>query len=911
MKNLVLALFLCLFLASCSQNDSSEKSTTSITQTNQTNSVTNQPNTSNNQGTENSNSQGSDNSGANNSGSQGTSGTQGADSSDTQGSDNSGSQGTSDNSGSDNSGTQGSDNSEISNNSGSNGSNGSQGSSGSSGNNNTPPSPPVFYSMPAKLIINLKGFDSTSGTEDRPSEISFNAGIGYSSKSWSTVDGGLKNGKNVFGTINKGDEYRLYTFQSGGKEFAQGEPQTCIKNVQLKSREFKVANGDDVVINMDCKTKATMQSRLSTTTTTSLEYRKGAKYPITKPTYKIQGVQRAIESDKFLYKINDESVASIDEKGIISLKKAGKFEVRVKADPNFYDASGEFVYKYEALVNESGIYLGDIELGQSSILNSDDNFLLLAGQKETVVRALVYSNKPNIKSPKITATFLTTNGLSVTKNMKCPSTLRVGEFTSPVYNLQDTCYLILKSEEDKKLVQTGVLINITMQTPNGEISKSVAPNITKPLILNIYVVRGKSARSTETLYANYPSDATQKIKEFLLATFPVSKVNIRLRKEPFDLHTNMYQALGEMDKIQKLETKNGEFAYAFVTQFRISGLDANQAIELNGNATGISQAGSGPSLGRSENVERDYIKVMAHELGHAFGLFHAPCGPGRNVDQVFDPFWKEKNPEPWYASSKGALSESPLYISQTQEVINPQKYIIAKEPHPIINSPVDLMGYCNGHRLSKHNYKFVLEKMIDHPYFKASSPANTAQMRALLKDTLIISGVIENDKIILNPSLQTSNKLPSQEVAPSNYSVIITSNGISTKYPLPLTPLDHVDETRFSLQIPVQKIEQIEFKKNNKPIDLEIKGLNADEQAQIFAPKKDVFKVSYENNIIKWNAKEYKFMTAVLHTFDDKNLIVSNPIGSQYNTGDLKAGFLEVVLSDGINTYKETFRVAP
>ena len=119
----------------------------------------------------------------------------------------------------------------------------------------------------------------------------------------------------------------------------------------------------------------------------------------------------------------------------------------------------------------------------------------------------------------------------------------------------------------------------------------------------------------------------------------------------------------------------------------------------NGGIAGISgigfRAGAGLDIGGN---------TFAHEIGHGFGLRHAPCGVGG---------------EPNYPYAGGSIGQ--VGFDQNGEVKLPSDY-------------ADLMSYCSPSWVSDYNYKRVYNDQMSVGQFQASSNQQGLLIRANLAE---------------------------------------------------------------------------------------------------------------------------------------------------------------------------------
>ena len=149
----------------------------------------------------------------------------------------------------------------------------------------------------------------------------------------------------------------------------------------------------------------------------------------------------------------------------------------------------------------------------------------------------------------------------------------------------------------------------------------------------------------------------------------------------------------------------------------------------NGGIAGISYIGGNASLGYDGSSETE---IISHELGHAWGRSHAPCGINGNTDPNY----------PYPFGNIGVygmdVSTTTLYPPSTAEV----------------------MSYCHPQWISDYTYTGVYNWRVGHP----SAPDF---VHADLQPCIIVWGRIVDGRVVLEPSFQvlTHPSLPAQSGA--------------------------------------------------------------------------------------------------------------------------------------------------
>jgi len=121
--------------------------------------------------------------------------------------------------------------------------------------------------------------------------------------------------------------------------------------------------------------------------------------------------------------------------------------------------------------------------------------------------------------------------------------------------------------------------------------------------------------------------------------------------------------------------------------------------------------------------------IMAHELGHNFGLAHAPCGTTEGVDPGY--------PYPGGSIGFGGVDLVNLF--------------------PYGAGTPDIMGYCGDPWISDYSYQFIFNNVALGPATRTAAPARS-------ESGILIWGRVQNGRPILEPAFEVdaAPSLPTQ-----------------------------------------------------------------------------------------------------------------------------------------------------
>lgn len=685
----------------------------------------------------------------------------------------------------------------------------------------------------------------------------------------------------------------------------------------------KITNKQDVFININCQTPVKIKEISTLVNNQTISFPSGDIY-VSKPRLQTNKPELNdtyyINSDSFVYESNNPDIATIDEWGKVKFLRAGKASFTIKPNPKYYLSNSSVTFNIEA--KNSNFVVQSLEIGQSSLLPINSRFQIVAPNNKTLIRALVYSTtNPN---KKITATLTIKNkdGTSASKNMICPSRISNRKFNLYHYEIEDTCYSILEEGEEilTKLTKDSI-VEFNFNFDGNTEKYSLMPKIALPNKLNIKIVKGENSLGKAA------SVDKEKLKQRIKQVFPFSEVTIEERFGYYRLERKGTDGNALIDALNKLtDLYKSEYTANSKTHYYAL-IPTNSCL---GNV-GLGYVGSPIAVGIAEKIQPNYYyspecgyeaaikNTMLHELGHNFSLTHAPC----NINDGTDLFWSTS--KAWEEVEYGALSKSPLFV-QTENTLRAPDKNTARTGYEH-----DLMGYCDGTRLTKHNYKKISAFVNNNNFYYTSARivepnilanrTNKTNEQANAKNYLrIIQGEIlyDENKILLQPIGVLSNSIKSNLLTNSfDYWVKIKTKSKEMIYPLTIKQLDHSPKMYFEVILPFnESIEKISFLQGNKLIKHEIAAretpaeiVGRNQNSNLSLAKEKL--VDLIDNKIIWNANKYSWLTCVLiEKNGTRTLLTHQSTGGIFTLPDkLPEGKLEVVLSDGINNKINIFEL--
>jgi hypothetical protein len=490
------------------------------------------------------------------------------------------------------------------------------------------------------------------------------------------------------------------------------------------------------------------------------------------------------------------------------------------------------------------LFIKRIEWGQS-VLKSD---LRLVAGKPAVLRAFVNADRAGIAGVVVRAT-ATVNGATLgTVDLTAPATVPITDASS---DLTGNYWMVIP----KDWIKPGLELRLDVD-PGNTVAERNKGNNTQTLKPDV----GPGNRLELTLVpvvvngVTPPAPDTAAARANLMALWPLADVDVKVRAAYTATKTDLSSILGELDALRDADNSS-RYYYGY---FNVGG--------------GIGFIGWPVGAGSIS------AKVLAHELGHNLGQYHAPCGNPSGVDAKY----------PYAGGSIGSWGFNPA----TNKLVDPA---VAK----------DVMGYCGNNWVSDYMYRRV-QTFLERTAAPAS--ANTAPT-----DLLLVRGSIENGQVTLEP-LQRITGVP--RVTPGLYTLRLqTATGVQD-VSFDTNTVNHEDGSERAFE---QQSFSFTVRDPGAVQALSIAGANLTTLERRLEPRVTTQAVSSPDLrveraggtvTVRWNAARYP-TAGVAHIAADgtRTTLALGLTGgqAQLETGGLNGGTLEVSVSDGLNGVKQRF----
>ena len=345
---------------------------------------------------------------------------------------------------------------------------------------------------------------------------------------------------------------------------------------------------------------------------------------------------------------------------------------------------------------------------------------LVAG-RDGLLRVFVKASQSNSATPTVRVRFYSGSTLTSTITINAPGSSAATSIT------EGTLTSSWNYRIPGALIQPGLKILADVDPANTVTESSDSdnsfPTSGSALTMDVRTVPTFNMRfvpvlqSVNSLQGNVTLGNASQLLSDTRALFPLGSVDVDVRA-PFTTNAPVLQS-GDgngawnqiLSEINALRTADGSSRYYY-------------GVVKVGYGSGI--AGLGYVPGRASigwDVSGSAEGVMAHEVGHNFGRFHAPsCGAG--------------GPDPSYPYAEGKIGVT--------------GYNIATNALEAAAATYDLMGYCNNPVwISDYTYTAVLN-------YRATNPFTTAAARGgnYARPGLLVWGRVQNGQLILEPTFE-------------------------------------------------------------------------------------------------------------------------------------------------------------
>jgi hypothetical protein len=277
--------------------------------------------------------------------------------------------------------------------------------------------------------------------------------------------------------------------------------------------------------------------------------------------------------------------------------------------------------------------------------------------------------------------------------------------------------------------------------------------------------------------------------------------------------------------------------------------------------------------------------VAAHEWGHNFGRRHAPCGG-------------VGNPDPNYPYAGGTTGVYGYDVAAG--VLNPPTY-------------TDLMGYCGSTWISDYNYAGIMSYRASSP-FEVAAVGLGAGIAAGAERALMVWGRIEGDRVTLEPAfaLETTPVLPGRR-GPHRVEAVVTDGRVLWSYAFEgdePADLARPGVRHFAFAIPISAAQEGALAEVRVVSGARRAVRHASTSAARPLPgaaRREIDVVGVGSAArLRWDASRYA-MALVRDRRTGEVLTFAR--GGAVRAGVRSGTELEVLLSDGVRTLRESVRV--
>ena len=341
---------------------------------------------------------------------------------------------------------------------------------------------------------------------------------------------------------------------------------------------------------------------------------------------------------------------------------------------------------------------------------------LVAG-RDGLVRVFVKANTSNTAQPQVRVRLYSGATLLSTLTLTAPAA------AVPTTPNDATLASAWYASVAGSLIQPGLKILADVDPSNtvaeGSESDNTWPGSGAAATMNVktvapFTIRFVPITQSNSLTGNVTTANTAAFLNDMRRMYPLGTINAEVRA-PFTTNAAIFQSndnngawsavLAELNALRMAEG-SGRYYYGIAKT------------SYNSGVAGMGYLGTPAALGWDHLPSG--ADVMAHELGHNWGRYHAPCGGAGS-------------PDPLYPYPSGNIGASGYDLTTS----------VFKAP-----SVADLMGYCVPNWVSDYTYKGILS------YRETHASVSTAAQARVAEPGLLVWGRVNGSQLVLEPAFE-------------------------------------------------------------------------------------------------------------------------------------------------------------
>ena len=529
--------------------------------------------------------------------------------------------------------------------------------------------------------------------------------------------------------------------------------------------------------------------------------------------------------------------------------------------------------------------VGNIQIAQSMLFNSDDAALVLVAGKDALLKVNVVATATGAAKPVARLHIDNVNGGTSSDVLMTAPTAALPSAVPDVPSFADSYTATIPAAYVKTGLRVAVQLDSAAATTLTPKVGGGVPMKFVPIAINVGGTVGQR-----------PVD----LAPHLQSLFPVSSVTTQSHATYTSTKVTTYPAtedawsdaygkiLGELADLHSLEGAGSQDHYFGFIPKRTWGL------------AGLGYIGGSAAVGFDMPSAPTSVRdVASHELGHNFSLQHAACGGAGNPDPNY--------PYPDADLSKPGRVVWP-YLADEKSFYDPRP----TDRH-------DIMSYCGGQVFSDYNYTVMQAWLYPgNKTLKASALAAAASTQATSapagepREVLLVSGEIGASATTLNPVKSFVGRADS--AASGAYVLRVVTAAGTADYPFTPLQLDHDAKTQhFSLAVPntgaVQSVTVLHQGKTLVQRAAPPGGDRATVQSAHEAVPLQVKETAGQASVT-WDARANAYATVTWVGANGQRVTLAQDLrggSATLATGELPpGGTFEVILSDGLNSTRQS-----